>query len=142
MQMSNKFQTTVQHITAISDSKYKDLPNKKEIIQIKNDITGADGNNLTFLGKTWVKIQFGTYITQMYVYIKKDFVQECLIGLDFVNKFNGVRIPIGHLKSTLKNFTISTIHNYNKKLKQLQINKIEEKPKHIQTIQSNSDTKT
>ncbi|CAF0708800.1 unnamed protein product [Brachionus calyciflorus] len=73
--------------------------------------------------------------------IIKDLVQECLIGLDFVNKFNGFRIPIGHLKSTLKNFTISTIHNYSNKLKQLQINKIEEKPKHNHTIQSNSDTK-
>ncbi|CAF0816729.1 unnamed protein product [Brachionus calyciflorus] len=68
-----------------------------EIIQI----AGADGNNFTILGKTWIKIQFGTYITQMYVYIIKDLVQECLFGLDFVNKFIGFRIPIGHLTSTL-----------------------------------------
>ncbi|RNA32243.1 hypothetical protein BpHYR1_004813, partial [Brachionus plicatilis] len=131
---------TGSDMTAISDIKYKDLLNEKEMIQVRNDITGADGNNLVILGRTWVKIQYGTYITQMNVYIIKDLVKECLIGLDFVNKFNGFRIPIVHLKSTLKKFTITTIHNYNKKLEQSQLNNNDEKPKTVQTIHSNSDT--
>ncbi|RNA36121.1 Retrovirus-related Pol poly from transposon [Brachionus plicatilis] len=119
---------TGSDITAISDKKYKDLPNGEEMIQVRNDITGADGSNLVILGRTGVKMQFGTYIAQMNVYIIKDLVQESLIGLDFVYKFNGFRLPIVHLKSTLKNFTITTIHNYNKKLKQSQLNNNNAKP--------------
>ncbi|CAF1047418.1 unnamed protein product [Brachionus calyciflorus] len=128
---------TGSDITAISEKKYNDLQNHKEIITINNDITGADGSNLIILGKTRVKIQFGTYITHMDIFIIKNLVQECLIGLDFVNKFNGFRTPIDHLKSALKKFTFSTIQGHNYNLKQSKIFSIDNKPKIIQKIQSN-----
>ncbi|RNA42581.1 Retrovirus-related Pol poly from transposon [Brachionus plicatilis] len=110
---------TGSDITAISDKKYKDLPNGKEMIQVRNDITGADGSNLVILGRTGVKIQFGTYITQMNVYIIKDLNTNWSFKINFKKFYN---------------------YNYNKKLKQSQLNSNDAKPKTVQTIHSNSDT--
>lgn len=81
---------TGSDVTVISDKTYKHLKNKHPLIKVHEEISGADGNCLNVLGKTWVKIQIGSYITHTFILVMRGLVKECLIGLDFVNRFKGL----------------------------------------------------
>ncbi|CAF0929647.1 unnamed protein product [Brachionus calyciflorus] len=100
---------TGSDISVISEKVFNQLTNKQQLLKTNEKISGADGSNLRILGRTLVKIQFGNYMTNLLVYVMSGLVKEFLIGLDFVNKFNGFKIPISHLKNTLNNYTRNTI---------------------------------